>query len=84
MDDFVPVNKDGQPLFCQPFHNEFWVLILEKVWAKIHGSYGKIVRKLILIQWVLRLLYSKALQGVQQMFLSLKIRTKKNRDFGVF
>ena len=28
VDDFVPVNKDGQPLFCQPFHNKFWVLIL--------------------------------------------------------
>jgi calpain-15 len=28
VDDFVPVNEHGQPLFCQPCRNEFWVLIL--------------------------------------------------------
>ena len=51
MDDFVPVNEVGEPLFCQPNQNEFWVLILEKVWAKVHGSYANIISKYWIIQW---------------------------------
>jgi hypothetical protein len=45
VDDFVPVNEVGEPLFCQPNKNEFWVLILEKAWAKVHKSYANIVSK---------------------------------------
>jgi calpain-15 len=45
VDDFIPVNEVGEPLFCQPNKNEFWVLILEKAWAKVHGSYANIVSK---------------------------------------
>lgn len=28
IDDYIPVNKSGKPLFCQPNKNEFWVVIL--------------------------------------------------------
>jgi hypothetical protein len=42
IDDYVPVNKANRPLFCQPNKNEFWVLILEKAWAKANGSYANI------------------------------------------
>ena len=29
VDDYVPVNELGEPLFCQPNRNEFWMLIPE-------------------------------------------------------
>lgn len=43
VDDFIPVTPSGEPLFCQPNKSEFWVLILEKAWAKAHGSYANII-----------------------------------------
>jgi hypothetical protein len=43
VDDYVPVNKNGEPIFCQPNKNEFWVPILEKAWAKVNGSYANII-----------------------------------------
>lgn len=41
IDDYVPIQKNGNPLFCQPNKKtgEFWVLLLEKALAKIQGSY---------------------------------------------
>lgn len=38
MDDFVPC-KNGEPVFSRAYGNELWVTILEKAWAKLHGSY---------------------------------------------
>ena len=43
VDDFIPVNEDGHPFFCQPYRNEFWMLILQKAWAKMHRSYSNII-----------------------------------------
>lgn len=43
VDDFVPVNSNGDPLFCQPNKNEFWALIIEKAWAKAHKNYANII-----------------------------------------
>ena len=44
VDDYVPVTAQGTPLFAKPAGgNEIWVMILEKCWAKLHGSYGAIV-----------------------------------------
>ena len=43
VDDFIPVNEEGQPIFCQPYKISFWMLILEKAWAKIHHSYSNII-----------------------------------------
>lgn len=43
VDDYVPVNSRGEPIFCQPNKNEIWVPILEKAWAKANKSYSNIV-----------------------------------------
>lgn len=50
VDDNVPVNSAGEPIFCQPNKNEFWVPILEKAWAKANGSYANIVGKTCAMQ----------------------------------
>ena len=39
IDDYIPVNKGGTPIYSQPHENELWVLLLEKAFAKILGSY---------------------------------------------
>ena len=43
VDDYIPLDYSNKPLFCQPNFNEFWVLIAEKAWAKVHGSYASIL-----------------------------------------
>lgn len=46
VDDYVPCYKpygEWKPVFARAKGNELWVLILEKVWAKLHGDYVKIV-----------------------------------------
>ena len=43
IDDFFPCTGSyGGPAFTRANGNEIWVLILEKAWAKIHGSYERI------------------------------------------
>mmetsp|Transcript_5690 Transcript_5690/g.9023 ORF Transcript_5690/g.9023 Transcript_5690/m.9023 type:complete len:128 (+) Transcript_5690:423-806(+) len=41
IDDFFPC-QDNEPCFSRANGNELWVLILEKAWAKLHGSYERI------------------------------------------
>lgn len=41
VDDYFPVNKSGKPLFCSTKDSELWAMILEKAWAKLHGSYAR-------------------------------------------
>lgn len=43
VDDCIPCygSKQG-PAFTKGVNNEIWVLLLEKVWAKINGSYENI------------------------------------------
>ena len=41
IDDYFPC-EDGEPCFSKANGNELWVLILEKAWAKVHGSYERI------------------------------------------
>ena len=41
IDDYFPC-QEGEPCFSKANGNELWVLILEKVWAKLHGSYERI------------------------------------------
>ena len=42
VDDYFPC-KNKRPVFSKANGNELWVLILEKAWAKLHGSYDKII-----------------------------------------
>ena len=42
VDSYLPC-IDGQPAFSTAHENEMWVLILEKAWAKIHGSYERVI-----------------------------------------
>lgn len=42
MDGILPVNAYGQLCAAQPHHNQIWVILLEKAWAKEFGSYDKI------------------------------------------
>ena len=40
LDDYFPYNiRKNKPVFCKPYKNEIWVMLLEKAWAKIRGSY---------------------------------------------
>jgi hypothetical protein len=44
IDDNIPVQENGLPIFCQPNRKtgEIWVVLLEKALAKIHGSYANL------------------------------------------
>lgn len=42
VDDYFPCLPNGGPIFSRGHGNELWVLILEKVYAKIHGCYKNI------------------------------------------
>ncbi len=40
VDDYLPVQKKNNLLyFAKPNGNEIWVIILEKIWAKVNGGY---------------------------------------------
>lgn len=39
IDDYMPCALEGQPLFTRTHGNELWVQLLEKAYAKVHGSY---------------------------------------------
>ena len=41
IDNYIPC-QDGAPCFSKANGNELWVIILEKAWAKVHGSYERI------------------------------------------
>jgi calpain len=46
VDDYLPVSKaTGQPIFAKPADGsaELWVMLVEKAYAKLHGSYEAIV-----------------------------------------
>ena len=43
VDDCIPCfNKYRGPAFTRSQNHDIWVLILEKAWAKIYGSYERI------------------------------------------
>jgi len=42
VDDYFPVDKNGKLVFAGSKNRELWVMLLEKAWAKIHGSYTAI------------------------------------------
>ena len=41
LDDYFPC-KNKSPCFSNAHGNELWVLLVEKAWAKLHGSYDRI------------------------------------------
>lgn len=43
VDDYLPLDKDGQLIFAHPYKDtDCWTIILEKCWAKLLGNYGLI------------------------------------------
>jgi len=42
VDDYFPCTSHGGPAFSKGNGNELWVLLLEKAYAKIYGSYANI------------------------------------------
>ena len=43
VDDTIPCDMSGQPLFSMSFNpNAIWIMLLEKAYAKIHGCYEKL------------------------------------------
>jgi len=43
LDDYLPCSASTKkPIFSRSHGNELWVLLLEKAWAKIYGSYARI------------------------------------------
>lgn len=43
VDDYFPCDpSSGNPCYSHAVGNELWVLLLEKAWAKLHGSYQQI------------------------------------------
>ena len=42
VDSYLPCFK-GAPIFSSAHGNELWVLLMEKSWAKVHGSYERII-----------------------------------------
>lgn len=43
VDDYFPCLPNGGPIFSRGHGNELWVLLLEKAYSKLHGSYKNIV-----------------------------------------
>jgi len=43
VDEFIPCNGEGKPVFAHPHGNEIWVPLLEKAVAKLFGSYSNLV-----------------------------------------
>ena len=40
VDDFIPcLESDRMPVFSRTTDNSLWVMIIEKAYAKLHGSY---------------------------------------------
>jgi len=40
VDDYFPCAPQSAPIFSKAQGNELWVLLLEKAYSKLHGSYG--------------------------------------------
>ena len=43
LDNYIPCDEKGEPVFSSANGNELWVILLEKAWAKLHGSYERII-----------------------------------------
>jgi len=43
IDDFIPVTREGELFMSKAKGNELWVILIEKAFAKLHGSYERII-----------------------------------------
>ncbi len=43
LDTCFPANQYGDLCAAQSYNNQIWVMLLEKAWAKIFGSYDNII-----------------------------------------
>ena len=41
VDDYLPCTTNGTPAFASSRDDEMWVSVLEKAWAKLHGTYAR-------------------------------------------
>ncbi len=41
VDDYLPCTASGKPCFATCRDGELWVSLLEKAWAKLHGTYAR-------------------------------------------
>lgn len=41
VDDYFPCYNDGKPAFAKGKTDELWVMLLEKGWGKLHGTYAR-------------------------------------------
>jgi len=41
VDDWIPVTRNNKPAFSSNKDQEMWVILLEKAWAKLHGTYAR-------------------------------------------
>ena len=39
IDDYFPCYKSGKIAFCKSQQNELWAMLIEKAWAKLHGTF---------------------------------------------
>ena len=42
IDNYLPCDQNGKLVFARCTDNEIWVCLLEKAWAKLHGSYSRV------------------------------------------
>ena len=42
VDDYLPVRQEGGLAFAGAKEGELWVSLLEKGWAKLHGTYARV------------------------------------------
>lgn len=42
VDDYFPVGENDRPAFAGSKGKELWAMLIEKAWAKVHGSYSDI------------------------------------------
>ena len=46
IDDYIPIEQkfESQPVFSHSkVRGEIWMCLIEKAWAKLHGSYAQII-----------------------------------------
>lgn len=54
VDDFIPCNQFGKAAFSSNHGKEIWVMILEKAYAKLHGSYSRLSFSSLLLTHTIR------------------------------